>query len=48
MAIRFLHLEFKDLGSAVCAMTSVFLVVAAFWALLKLGEFVLSKIMSVF
>ena len=48
MAFRFLHLEFKDFGSAVCAMTSVVLVVAAFWALLKLGEFALSKIMSVF
>ena len=48
MTIRFLHLEFKDLGSVVCVMTSVVLVVAAFWALLKLGEFALSKIMSVF
>lgn len=48
MAIRFLHFEFRDLGSAVCAMTSVVLVVAAFWALLRLGEFALSKIMSVF
>lgn len=48
MAIRFLNLEFKDFGSGLCAFTSVVLIVTALWALLKLGEFALSNIMSIF
>jgi hypothetical protein len=48
MAIRFFHLEFNDIGSALCAFTSVALIVMALWALLKLGEFALFNIMSIF
>ena len=48
MAIRFFNLEFKDFGSGLCAFTSVALIVTALWALLKLGEFAISRIMLAF
>ena len=48
MGIRLFNLEFEGFGSALCAITSVTLIVAALWALLKVGEFAISRIMSAF
>ena len=48
MGIRLFKLEFEGFGSAICALTSVTLIVAAVWALLKVGEFAISRIMSAF
>jgi len=48
MGIRLFNLEFEGFGSALCAITSVSLIVAALWALLKIGEFAISRIMSAF
>ena len=48
MGIRLFNLEFESLGSALCAITSVTLIVAALWALLKIGEFAISRIMPAF
>ena len=48
MGIRLFNLEFEGFGSAVCAITSVAMIVAAVWALLKIGEFAISRIMSAF
>jgi len=48
MGIRLFNLEFEGFGSILCAITSVTLIVTAIWALLKIGEFAISRIMSAF
>ncbi len=48
MAIRLFNLKIEDFGSGLCAVTSVALIVTALWALLKVGEFVMSKLMMLF
>ena len=48
MGIRLFNLEFEGLGSGLCAITSVALIIGALWALLKIGEFALLRIMSAF
>jgi hypothetical protein len=48
MSIRLFNLEFEGFGSVLCAITSVTLIVTAVWALLRIGEFALSRIMMAF
>ena len=48
MGIRLFKLEFDGFGSILCAITSVTLIVGALWALLKIGEFAISRIMPAF
>ena len=48
MGIRLFNLEFEGFGSALCAITSVAMIVGAVWALLKIGEFAISRIMTAF
>jgi hypothetical protein len=48
MAIRLFNLKIEDFGSGLCAVTSVALIVTALWALLKVSEIAVSKLMMLF
>jgi hypothetical protein len=48
MILRAPHVEFDNVNSIVCAVTSVLLVSAAVYALVKLGEYVVSQISTLF
>lgn len=48
MSIRIFNVEFDQFGSGLCAVTSIALVVAGLWAILKIGELIVSGIMSTF
>lgn len=48
MGIRIFNIEIDDLGSGICAITSIVLIAAALVLLLELGESVLRQIMTLF
>ena len=48
MSIRFFNIEIDNLGSVICAITSIMLIAAAIILLIELGEYAIRQIMYLF
>ena len=48
MSIRFFNIELDNLGSVLCAITSIMLIAGAIILLIELGEYAIQQIMSLF
>jgi hypothetical protein len=48
MGIRIFNIDFDSLGSIVCAITSIAIIVLALAALLHYGEDILKAVLSIF
>ena len=48
MGIRMFNIDFDSLGSIVCAITSIVIIVVALFALLHFGEDIVKALLSIF